>query len=193
MTKFAFTLAILLSVSLASAQPDADFKKRLDIFMKLNRDMDFDKMMDYIHPALFKIAPRDAIVEAFKNSFDNQLIKMSIDSINILQVSTDFKLGDTVYRKVDYGMIASLKFKDTSATNDTAFVNQTIENLRKGFPEGQIIYNQAKDQFEIKTNTLLIAIKDGPSIPWMFLGYQKNEELLKQIFPDAVIAHFKLL
>jgi hypothetical protein len=193
MIKLSFTLALLLSVSVVSAQADTSFKKRLNVFMKLNRDMDFDGMMNYIHPSIFKIAPREQIVEVFKNSFDNQMIKMSIDSLFILKISSDFRLGDTVYRKVDYGMLATLKFKDTSLKSDTAFISRTTENLKKGFADGTITYNQAMDAFEIRTNTLLIAIKDGPSVPWMFLGYQKNEDLLRQIFPAEVISHFKLL
>jgi hypothetical protein len=39
----------------------------------------------------------------------------------------------------------------------------------------------------------MFAIKDNELSDWMFLGYQKNEEMIKLLYPQEVIDHFKLL
>jgi len=39
---------------------------------------------------------------------------------------------------------------------------------------------------------VLIAIKDNPQTPWLFLGDNGNNETVKKLFPQEVIEHFKL-
>ena len=37
-----------------------------------------------------------------------------------------------------------------------------------------------------------MAIKAGPKSNWFFLGYNAGNEMIKQLFPQELIEHFKL-
>ena len=161
--------------------------------MQLNREARFDELMDYVHPSLFTLASREQMLEFFKKSFDNEVMHMNIDSIAVLKSSPDFKEGNTIYRKIDYWMSVTIAFKDSQMVNDPDFASKTNDLLKVGFPNSQIHYNSASHAFNIGTTNMLIAIRDMPTHPWYFLGYQKNEAFLKKLFPQSVIDHFSLL
>jgi hypothetical protein len=56
-----------------------------------------------------------------------------------------------------------------------------------------VIYDKDTDKFIVKGSDFMFAIKDKPQAQWMFLGYQKNPDMINALYPKDVIAHFKLL
>lgn len=195
MRKHLFTLLALLAsvVVFAQKSSDPELNKRISEYMRLTEQLKFDEVMDYTHPKIFTIAPREQLVEIFKTSFDNESMKISFDSTGIISISEPFKLESASYRRIDYWMAINITFKDTSALADESFVSNMKTSLANGFPGAKIEYNKATKKFEINTSTLMIAIKDDAQKPWMFLGYQKNDNgLSKMLYPQEVLDHFKL-
>ena len=172
---------------------DLDLQKRLDEYMIFNKQLNFEKLMDYIHPSLFKIVPRDKFIEIFEESFDNDKMKITIDSMIISAIGPSFKHGETLYKKIDFYMSMDLKLKDTTSKDDEDFVLTMITALKDGFPDHSVRYDKDTDKFIIKGSDIMFAIKDKPQAKWMFLGYQKNPEMINALYPKDVIAHFKLL
>jgi hypothetical protein len=187
-------IVTLLSISLfAQDKADANLNRRLQTYMKLTRELNFEEIMNYTHPKMFALAPRDQMVQLFRQTYDNDQFKMLIDSTSIIAIGPSFKVGVTDYRKVDYGMKLNIRFKDTSSTSDPAFVSTVIENLKQGFPGADVNFDQAKKAFMVRAASFMFAIRDNELSEWMFLGYQKNEEMVKLLYPQEVIEHFKLL
>ena len=177
-----------------SAQTDVELNSRLNEYMRLTRELKFEPLMDYVHPAIFKIASKEQMIEVFEQSFDNEQMKIVVDSTAILNISPVFQSRDTAYRKIDYYMELLLSFKDT-AIQDNNFIETTVTALKSGFPNASVNYEVARKGFAIKGSNLMLAIKPGNNAAqWMFFGVEKKQaEVMKTILSADVINHFKLL
>ncbi|HWJ90885.1 MAG TPA: hypothetical protein VNR87_07220 [Flavisolibacter sp.] len=195
MRKFAALLLVSLvsTVVFAQGKPDINLNRRLQTYKRLTRDLNFEEIMNYTHPKMFTLAPKDEMIKVFRQIYDNDKFKMFIDSTAITSVSPSFKVGVTDYRRVDYAMKLTIQFKDTSATDDPNFVATIIQNLQRGYPDADVTFDQPKKSFIVRASSLLFAIKDTELSQWMFLGYQKNDDMIKLLYPQEVIEHFKLL
>jgi hypothetical protein len=189
---FIFTLTIFLGVA-AQSSKDTSLEKRLDTYMLLNREARFNELMDFVHPRLFQLAPREQMMELFRKTYDNEYMKLSIDTTAITNISPVFNVNDTAYRRIDYWMGFTVAFKDSETVNAPDFVSKTTDLLKVGFPNSQIKYNNATKSFRLGSSNILIAVRDNDKSPWMFLGHSKNEAFLKTLFPSSVIEYFKLL
>jgi len=184
-----------ISALVSNAQSDSSLtslEKRLNEYMMLNKQMDFERLFDYIHPNMYKIAPRKQLVETFKKTFNNDEVTLGIDSIRHKQISDGFLLSGATYRKVDYYMVMWLKTKDESSMDDSSFVEIMLTGLKEGFTSKDVSFDKEKKSFIIKGDDKLIAIKDTPGSVWMFLGYQKGNPYTSKLLAEQVIKHFKL-
>ena len=189
-----FILGLLcLSLFSLAQTGDAELDKRLNEYLQINKELRFEAIMDYIHPVLFTIVPKANILEVFKKSFDNEEMNIGIDSILISSISAEFKVKEAVYRKVDYRMRLNIRMKDSSSLKEPEFIKIMTGALEAGFPGSTVKFHEPEGLFDINTPTMMFAIRDKPGSPWMFLGFQKNETLIKAIYPEEVISHFKLL
>lgn len=190
---FLVSLIAVFSIGFVSAQSNSDtsLQNRIDVYMRLNRELKFDELMDYTHPKIFELVPRNQLVEVFKGAFNNPDFQMTLDSTFILEVSEPFVFDKTNYKKITYRMVAGLKFKDSSLVTEDEDIDEIKKNLERGFPGGMIAFNKATGWFNINTTTIMFAIKE-PAKPWMFLGYEQNSPQLLKLYPPEVIAHFKL-
>lgn len=187
-----FSLAVCFCAT-GQNNTDTALNNRLDQYLLWNRKADFKEVMNFVHPSLFKLAPREQMLQLFIKTFDNDQMNMRIDSTRVINMSTDFKEATAHYRKIEYWMAVTVVFKDPETVNDPEFAGKTSELLKVGFPNSKIRFDKLKNSFLIETANLLIAVKDDDVSPWMFLGYTKNEVFIKKLFPAAVISFFDLL
>ena len=66
-------------------------------------------------------------------------------------------------------------------------------NFKKSFPGRRVAFDKEKKAFSISGSQIMFAVKDDKVKEWMFLGYEKKPELVKVLYPEKVIKHFKLL
>ena len=196
MRKFLFSfLAALISVAAISQfNSDPALSKRLDEYMKLTRELKFEKIMEYTHPKMFTIASKEQLIEVLKQGFDNEGMSIAIDSAVVAGISEGFILENVTYKKVDYSVKMAVRFKDTASLKEENFISAMKIAFTNAFPGGTVEFAEADKVFRIKASNLMIAIKDNEATPWMFLGYEKkNAELAKLLYSKEVIEHFKLL
>ncbi|MBC7851021.1 MAG: hypothetical protein H7Y31_14865 [Chitinophagaceae bacterium] len=184
-------LIVFLSFA-TTAQTDTSLTNRLAEYTRLTRELEIVKLMDYIHPSLFELAPRDQMIEMFQNIYDSKEMTIRIGSLENKAISEPFTLKKATYRKVDYYMVMNMKFKDSSATADPTFVTTMIENLQGALPKKEVSFDKATNAFVIKGMDVLIAIKDDATTPWLFLGYDDSNPTVASLFPPELVAHFKL-
>ena len=196
MRKWFLCFLIVLTAFVGKAQvadSDTQLTRRLHHYMQLSKDLKFEQLMDYMHPALFTIAPKEDILKTFEAIYHNEEMKITIDSIAILAIGPGYKNKERIYKKVDYFMSLQLRYNDTVALADTVFKNNLRNGLEVGFPGKKISYNENNYSYTIAGNEVMFAIKENATAAWMFVGYNKNPVLIKALFPEAVIQHFKLL
>jgi len=145
--------------------------------------------MDYIHPRLFQIAPKELLLQALKAPFESEDVKVSLDSLAIVEVSAAFAHQGTTYRKVTYSMAMDMRFTDEEALQDDSFINLVLQGLRGEFPQSTVSYQTEKKNFHISGRDMLIAIKDADK-PWMFIGVEKEGDMMEKLFAEPVRKKF---
>jgi len=192
MKKLSYLFIILLVSKAGFSQADPSLNRRLKEYTRLTMGGNFEELIEYMHPRLYTLAPREELIESFKNTYENEVMKIKIEKIENRSISNPFKLEGVQYRKVDYYMLMYASFKDEGMTSDSATNNMMVSILRKGLPDKEISYDASSKRIVIKGMYVLIAIKDNPQTPWLFLGDDGNNETVKKLFPQEVIEHFKL-
>ncbi|MBB1286729.1 hypothetical protein HRH25_20280 [Flavisolibacter sp. BT320] len=187
---------LTLSVLFGHAQKTTDpqLTNRLKEYFVLSKNLEMDKAMDYMHPKLFTIAPKEQLVAAMDAAFNNPEMKISFDSMAIVAISPAFKSGAATYRKVDYFMSMHIALSDSLDLENPELAAAMQASFQKGFPGKKISVQTETNSIHVAGKELLFAIKDPQVIQWMFLGYdRKNQQLVERLFPKAVRQHFKLL
>ena len=160
--------------------------------MMLNKKMDFEKLMDYIHPNLFNIASKEQMAEMFKSAFDNEALTITMDSLSVIAISPSFSNKGSLYRKVDYYISLSMKFKDSSILKDDESVATSIAQMKSAMDADNVKYIKPDNRLQIDSRKIMIAIKDNGK-EWMFLGYEaKQSDLMQSLVPIEVLKNFKL-
>jgi len=186
-------LFIVLLVSIAGfSQTDTSLARRLKEYTRFSKELNFDELMELVHPSLFDLAPKEQLMESFRSIYENEAIKMTIEKRENRSISNPFALNGVQYCKIDYDMVLNMKFKDESLLEDSTEINKAVSALKEVLAGKEVSYNASSKQFIIKGSDVLIAIKDDSKTPWLFLGYDGTNELIRKLFPEEMIEHFKL-
>ena len=187
-----FVFTCVLGITLSAQDKDTVLQRRVNEYMAMSKNADFEKVMEYMHPSLFKLSPRETLIQVMNETFHNPSMEIAFDSIKVIEIGPAFKLGEASWRKTDYYMSMHLKMADASVYTPE-FIEQMKTGLQDQFPGKEVRYDPATKYFIISGMEIFFAIKDNPGTQWMFLGYQKNPQLINALFPKEVIEYFKLL
>lgn len=185
---FVLFLLILSCSVIASAQADEGMKARLDTFMKLNQSLQFEKLMDYIYPKVFTIAPKEQLVQVFKESFaGNDDMSMEMDSLRTGTISSQVTIGEGSYYLIRYSMLIRIKITNEKADGS----NSMLGLMKSQYGEDNVRHDKATGKFVITVNTSMVAIKDAQSPQWSFLNFEPDHPLAAQLLDEAVITKLK--
>ena len=189
-----FLLLFIASCSLSTlAQGDTSLQRRLDEYLAANRQLDFEKLMNYVHPKLFEIVPRGQMIELFKSIFDNPQMMISMDSMSVTGISKSFNFKGAEYKKVDYYVGMSLRFKDSTVLKDQDKVSEIQEQVKTSMNAENVKYIAQDNSLAIDAKKIMFAIKDNPRTQWMFVGYEPQQrEMMKTLVPEEVLTNFRL-
>ena len=178
----------------AQKSTDAKLNSRLQTYMSASQQLDFDKVMDLMHPRLFTVAPREQLIETMEQAFNNPQLTIRFDSMRVLAISPAFQLAKETYRKVDYFMQMTITLNDSLDLRQQALSDAMKKSFSAGFPGKEVQINPEKNTIHVAGLDLMFAIKGPGVVEWMFLGYEKkNPQLLKHLYPQQVRQHFGLL
>ena len=166
-------------------------RSRLNTYMDLTREKNFDKIMDYIHPSLYKIAPRIEMKQALESAYATDGIDLTFDSMAVVKISEEFLFNSSIYRRVDYFGIMRMRFTDTEKTEDSTFVNMLLPALQAEFPDQEVKFDAKTTSFIIRGEDILLAIKDTGA-EWLFLGFERGNPMIESLFPKEVRERFKI-
>ena len=196
MKKLTFLLLLPLFTFTVSAQnsTDAQLNKRLKTYMTLSKELDFAGVMDYMHPRLFTLLPKEQLVQTMETAFNTPGMKIAFDSMAVTAISPVYKTGSATYRKVDYFMSMRISLSDSLDLSDKQLADIMVKSFKQGFPGKKVVVEAASNSVLVSGKDLMFAIKDAQATEWMFLGYDRSKpKLAEQLFPKTVRQHFKLL
>ncbi|RYZ46251.1 MAG: hypothetical protein EOO14_24810, partial [Chitinophagaceae bacterium] len=99
-----FLLPFFFFAAAAQKTTDLQLSNRLTEYFAFSKNLELHKAMEYMHPKLFAIAPKEQIIASMEAAFNQPEMTFSFDSMSVAAISPVFKLGTESYRRVDYYM-----------------------------------------------------------------------------------------
>lgn len=196
MKKLFFILSVLIFCACGSSKKKADstgegatLEQRLADFMKANDKMDFEKVMDYTYPKLFTLAPRAQLVKAMKDAFNNEEVKVELDSLRIDTVFSVFKIGDGSYAKVRYTMNMLMDFgvaKDSSGSDDKKS-DYILQSITAKYGAENVSADEKTGVITIRNTSDMVAVKDEYAKEWSFVNLNKEDPMINKLFSKEVL------
>lgn len=167
--------------------------------------MYFERMIDFLYPGIYRITPRNELLQEIENTYRDPLLHIEIDSITLDSLYPVFSSGDGHYTKVNYGMVLKFQsdqFKNTGqsppALPGNLFsddlpaspLSRAFEIFENKYGKGTVAIDPLQGSLIIHTKHSMLAVKDKISPEWTFLQMDENPFLLRQLFSDEVTDHY---
>jgi hypothetical protein len=147
--------------------------------------------MDYTYPKLFTIAPRDALIEVMKSTYDTDEFLIELDSVKVDTIYPVFKINDTSYVKIKHTMLMRMKYKETFDTADTKGTEFMVALMEQKFGKGNVRFDPVANSLNIFMIPDMVGIKEKSS-NWTFVNLDEdNPQMLNMIFSKKVLDKLK--
>ena len=177
MKKILFLLLFSFSLSAYSQSADAALNKRLAEYMSFSKEVNIDRLMDYMYPRLFELAPKEQLKEALEKAYHNKDIEIKLDSLAMGQVLPISKFSKGSFTKFSYTVKMRMKLLTEEMEKSTDMI---LQSFKTSFGEENVSYDEATKFFWVYQTKNAIAIKDNYSKNiWTMLGLEKDQSINK--------------
>jgi hypothetical protein len=183
-----FLLSIVFFTTTAQTG-DAVLDKRLTEYMQLSKNLNIDKLITYMYPRIFELAPKKDLAAALKTAYTSTDFKIGIDSLSITNIDPVQKFSKGNYTMFTYYTLISFEIINEEKKADAATM---VSGFKQKFGAENVSFDKATNIIKIKQNKQALSIKDNYSAgKWTFLGVESNP-MLKKIIPAPIVAKYKL-
>jgi len=191
MKTISLSLLFLVFGIIANAQQDTSLVNRVNKMLKLTQLKDLEKVMDFTYPKLFTIAPREALIEVMKNTYETDDYIIELDSVNVVTIFPIFKINDTSYAKVKHTMLMKMKYKEPYDTADKESKELMVSLMQQKFGEGNVRFDPIANSMNIFMIPDMVGIKTRSS-NWTFANLNEdNPAMLNMLFSKQVLNKLK--
>jgi hypothetical protein len=188
---FAFSVLIICACNSSDkktgvAGSDDSLKQRLAEFLKATDDMDLEKSMDYIYPKMFTIVPREELVKAMKEGFENENVQVELDAVRIDTIYPVFEMSKGKYAKVKYAMTMLMNFKTSSDNDDTTSNDMIFKTLAQKYGEEHVSWEKP-GVVKINITSPMVAAKDEFAKEWSFVNLEPEDPISKKLFSQEIM------
>jgi hypothetical protein len=201
MKKILFALSVLVFIACKSSAKKVEksvenltesssIEQRLTAYMKLNDEMKLEELMDYIYPKLFSIVPKEQLIKAMKDGFDNEELTVELDSLKIEKIYPVFEMGKGSFAKVDYSMVIVMKYKTEAGSTDKAShlkqMARIAESMEGQYGSGNVKVDE-NGVIRIWEKNKLVAVKDEYAKDWSFVSLKDEDPMMNKLFSKEVL------
>ena len=191
MKTISLSLLFLVFGIIGNAQQDTSLVNRVNKMLKLTQVKDLEKVMDFTYPKLFTIAPREALIELMKNTYETDEYIIELDSVNVVTIFPIFKINDTSYAKVKHTMLMKMKYKEPYDTADKENKELMVSLMQQKFGEGNVRFDPIANSMNIFMIPDMVGIKTRSS-NWTFANLNEdNPAMLNMLFSKQVLNKLK--
>ena len=197
MKKLLFVFSILALSACGSSKKKVEtadngssMEQRLTEFMKLNEEMNLEKIMDYVYPKLFTIVARKDLVQAMKEGFNTEEVKVKIDSMKVDKVYPAFEMDNASYAKITYSLVMLMDFnqsKDSTAEVDPEQNEFMRKTMATEYGDENVSVDEATGVIKIKASSIMVAVKEQSDKEWYFVNLKADDPMMTKIFSKEVI------
>lgn len=185
-------VSLLFFAVTASAQENlkSDFQAYTDLLVK----KDFNKAMDYVHEGMFKLVPKEQLVQFLEQTFNNPQIEIDMSAAPVLSDFSEIKtIGGQYYVKFKNLTVIKMKFSMIYDSLKTTDENKTMLESVKGalntqFGSENVAYNDATKFFTLQATKPVIA-SSADKKKWKFTTIDSDTQkpLLEQFLPKELL------
>ena len=184
----------MLFVSCTATKKTVNEQKAIDSikldftnYLSLIENKDFETAVEYMLPDFFELVPKEQIVKAMVETFNNPKMAFEIYDSEILTVSDIEKVEEKFYSKLRYSSFMTIKvIRDYEPTEES-------KNLTKGlfettFGADNVSYDGKKDKFVVYVEKDVVAISENGATLWKFLVIEEEQRsILKNFIPKEIL------
>ena len=174
----------------SSSGDSSSMEQRVAAFMKLNEEMKFEEIMEYIYPKVFTIEPKEELLKAMKEGFDSDEVKIDIDSMKVDKIHPVFEMDNASYAKIDFSMQMQMDFtnsQDSAASADTEQSEFMRKTMAAQYGEENVSVDEATGNLIIRVSSIMVAVKEKSDKDWYFVNLKADDPMMTKIFSKEVI------
>ncbi len=168
----------------------ADIKKEYLHYNQLVKAKDFDKVLDYTHPALFETYPKDQVKAGLEQVFNNPQIEIELGDPELSDFVNARQIENKYYVRFKSVQVTKMKFsfvEEQTGTDKENTVNTLKQNLTAQFGEGNVSYDTQSGFFVVTATSKMLAVSDDKKA-WKFVDIANAQ--LKPVLEKFIPAEF---
>ena len=169
----------------ARGEHEVSVQQKLDQYFDFMIRSEWDSLMDMIYPKLFSLAPRELMIETFKQ-ISSQEMKITFDLPEIQSISAPVDYEEEVFSKVDYLVLMNMQmlFEDLQAPEFIEFLQTSFQ--QKYGPDN-VKYDPSSFTFALKIDSEMFAIAPTGTTDWKFIENKDDQvDLINQLIPQNI-------
>lgn len=150
------------------------------------------KLVEYLHPAMFEIAPKEMMIEMMDNAFADKTIQMTFGMMRIDSLSNIMTEKSNKYCLIHHNFDLVMKMLPTNDSEEARNLTRetavyTYQYMEQVYGKENIKFDKENAAFEILIASKTLAINDESTDGWKFIEAKKeSNEILKNILPESV-------
>ena len=162
-------------------------------YLEAIANKEFAKSMDFMLPEFFDFFPRETLVAAMEQSFNNPEMNIEIKDPKILSVGNALEIEGKLYSKIRYSNVMKLKvLGDEAETKEEKdmIIEIMIMSFAQTFGEKNVKYNLETEFYNIYSEKDVIAISNDGTSDWKFLVIEEQQmPILQKLVPPGVLGN----
>ena len=187
MKKIILGLFLVVSGSVHAQTLNASIEKEYSNYSALMKAKDFDKALDYMHPAFFETYPKDQVKMGLDQIFNSTEMEFDL-SIPVVSDFAEMKeIEGSYYVKFKSFQVTKMKFNmfnNLPADQKTATIKMMSDNMKTQFGEENFSYDDKTEFFTVKQTSSILAItKDKKDWKFADLTNKDQRAILEKFIP----------
>jgi len=182
--------AFLITTSSFSQSQKETIEKEAQTYYDYMTNMNLDGVLDYMHPKMFDMAPKEQMKAGMEQMFNSPQMKIEFISNTITSISDTKELDEVTYAVVYFNSKMRMTFlteKDKPEEQRTDYLELMKSTMAVQFGSENVTIDAETTSLVINNDANMFAIKDSQYDGWKFLSNEKNmAAFVNSIVPEAV-------
>jgi hypothetical protein len=190
----AFTLSRPVNAQ-KGAPADTSLARAMNAYLLATQRGDFAYVMEQVHPKLFTVFSKEAMLQAMERTFNDPEVSMVIDTIVVERFKGPVNEAGIVYFSIiyenhmrlhstpDHGADGAPLDAAEQAERDQAL----LAMLQSSMGKDKVRFDAGPRKYMIRSSNTMFAVKDPALGDWKFVGYKPEmDALMGMMVPEKV-------
>ena len=159
------------------------FQSDFDKYFGYVNNQEWDNLMGMINPNLFKIAPKESIIQMFA-SLKEMGIEMHISNPKLKTFSDIIEYKGASYTKINYFANITMGLNEDLMAN----IDVMMEEMYTVYPKEDVTLSMEQNEILIDADAHIVAMSNDGYESWTYFEVDDSKmEILKRLIPPVVL------